>query len=151
MLAKQVSKHREIYCTSDTPLSEVFQKMMAQNCVCMPIVESSRHKNIIGTVTEHDICLKTITDGLNPKKITAGRVMNGNFITVGGEVSVEECYEMMKMMEVERLFVVDDNCAFIGILTENELKPEKPVVKLNAVVADLTVTSASPPKAQLAH
>jgi len=150
MLAKQVSRHKEIYCTTDTPLTEVFQRMMDQNCSCMPVVESPTHKNIIGTITEHDICLKTITDGLNPQRISAARVMNGSFTTVSCDSTIEECAELMELTETKRLFVVDEDGAFMGILTEKELKSEKLEVHLETVITDLTVTAALPPKMQLA-
>ncbi len=164
MLAKQISKHKEIYCTTDMPLTEVFQRMMELNCTCMPVVESPTHKNIIGTITEHDICLKTITEGLNPQRISAARVMNGNvdlvreptremngsFTTVNCDVTLEECAELMKLTEAKQLFVIDENGAFMGILTEKELKSEKPSVNLETVITDLTHPSALPQKIHLA-
>ncbi len=150
MLAKQVSRHKEIYCTTDTPLTEVFQRMMQQNCSCMPVVESPTHKNIIGTITEHDICLKTITDGLNPQRISAARVMNGSFTTVNCDSTIEECAELMELTETKRLFVIDEDGAFMGILTEKELKFSKPAVKLETVITDLTHSTALPQKLQLA-
>ena len=149
MLAKQVSRHKEIYCTSDTPLTEVFQTMMEQNCRCMPVVESPTHKNIIGTITEHDICLKTITDGLNPQRISAARVMNGNFKTVNCDSTIEECAEILKSSETKQLFVIDEDGAFMGILTEKELKSERPAVNLETVITDLSLTSALPQKVQM--
>ena len=91
MLAKQVSRDKEIFCTAEMSLTEVFKKMNELNCVCMPIVESPNHRNIIGTVTEHDICRRLIDGGLNPQRATAGRVMSGDFTTVGGETSLDNC------------------------------------------------------------
>jgi len=149
MLAKQVSRHKEIFCTSDTPLTEVFQRMMDQNCACMPVVESPTHKNIIGTITEHDICLKIITEGLNPQRISAARVMNSSFTKVNCDSTIEECAEKLKSSETKRLFVIDEDGAFMGILTEKELKPEKPPVNLGTVITDLSVTSALPQKVQM--
>lgn len=150
MLAKQVSKHKEIYCTTDMPLTEVFNKMMELGCNCMPIVESPTHKNIIGTITEHDICLKTITEGLNPQRIRAGRVLNGDFTTVSCDASIEECAQLMTLTKAKRLFVIDENGAFMGILTEKELKAEKPALNLETIITDLTHPSALPQKIQMA-
>jgi predicted transcriptional regulator len=151
MLAKQVSRDKEIYCTAEMPLTEVFNKMTELGCTCMPVVESPAHKNIIGTITEHDICLKIINGGLNPQRISAGRVMNGSFTTVGGDSTIEECAELLNLAEAERLFVVDENGAFLGVLTEKEVAPVKPQVTRETHVKDYPVPSALPPKVQLAH
>jgi predicted transcriptional regulator len=150
MLAKQVSRNKEIYCTTDASLTEVFNKMTELNCACMPIVESPTHKNIIGTITEHDICLKIITEGLNPQRIRAGRVLNGDFTTVNCDATIEECAELLKLTDPKRLFVIDEDGAFMGILTEKELRSEKPGVKLETVYTDLTHPSVLPQKIQLA-
>ena len=139
MLAHQVSKNKDIYCTSDTPLPQVFQIMMEKECSCVAIVESLAHKNIIGAVTEHDICLKTIADGLNPQRISAGRVMNGNVTTVSETATAAECFEILKKQNASRLFVIDENGAFRGVLTEAELKPETNTVKLEQIFSDLKV------------
>ena len=140
MLAKQVSRDKEIYCTAEMPLTEVFNKMTQLKCGCMPVLESLTHRNIIGTITEHDICRKLINEGLNPQRISAGRVMNGNFSTVGSETSVEECALLMRLARVERLFVVDDNGAFMGVLTERDVLPEKTAVNLESVITDYKIS-----------
>lgn len=151
MLAKQVSRDQEIYCTTEMPLTEVFNKMTELGCKCMPVLESPTHKNIIGTITEHDICLKLITGGLNPQRTSAGRVLNGDFTTVAGDASIETCAEILKLTGAERLFVVDENGAFLGVLTGRELVSEKPLVSLETVITEFPVPTALPQKIQLSH
>ncbi|MEP6902918.1 MAG: CBS domain-containing protein [Actinomycetota bacterium] len=148
MLAKQISTHKEIYCTPDIPLSKIFQIMLEQKCSCIPIVESLAHKNIIGAVTEHDICLKTITDGLNPQRITAGRVMNCNITKVSCEANLEECAELMKLTDSEKLFVVDEDGAFMGILSETELKPVEMPADFETFISNLKVAPVLPQEIQ---
>jgi predicted transcriptional regulator len=121
MLAKHISTCKEIYCLSDTPLQTVFRMMMENDCPCIPIVESLAHKNPIGAVTEHDICIKTINDGLNPQRLTAGRVMNCKITTVNGDATLDECVKLMAKTNSPRLFVVDENGAYSGIVTNLEL------------------------------
>jgi len=149
MLAKQVLRDGAIFCPSEMPLTEVFKRMNELGCACMPVVESPTHKNIIGTITEHDICLKIINGGLNPQRLSAGRVMNGNFMTVNAEATVEECAELIKISGVERLFVVDENGAFLGILTEQDLAPVN-AVTLETMITDFTRSPALPQKVQMA-
>ena len=148
MFAYQISKDKDIFCTSDTPLPKLFQIMVKNNCSCVAIVESLAHKNIIGVVTEHDICLKTIADGLNPQRISAGRVMNGNISTVSENTTTAECSEIFKRNNVERLFVIDDNGAFCGIITENDLQTESQINKLEQIFSDVQVL---PSLSQEAH
>jgi CBS domain-containing protein len=151
MLAKHISIDKGIFCSAETPLVEVFNKMTEIGCSCMPVVESLAHKNIIGTITEHDICQKIINGGLNPQRICAGRVLNFNFTTVSSEATVEECAAVLSITGAERLFVVDENGAFMGVLTEKELTPEKSPVNVETVIKDYSLAPALPSKIQLAH
>ncbi len=139
MTASQISKNKDIFCTSDTPLPELFQMMVEKNCSYVAIVESLVHKNIIGVVTEHDICLKTIADGLNPQRISAGRVMNGNITKVKESATTAECSEILRRQNAVRLFVIDDNGAFQGVLTEDDLKLETQIIKLDQIFSNVQV------------
>jgi CBS domain-containing protein len=121
LLARDVSIFQDIYCLSDTPLERIFDILLENDCGCVTIVESMAHKNPIGSVSEHDICLKTIRGGLNPQRLTAARVMNGHIITVRGDASLEDCARLMNKTACDRLFVVDDNGAYCGILTDKNL------------------------------
>jgi CBS domain-containing protein len=152
MLAKQISRDKEIYCTAEMPLTEVYKKMTETGCVCMPVIESPVHKNIIGTITEHDICRKIISGGLNPQRVRAGRVMSGNFTIVSGEATVEDCLALIKLTGAERLFVVDENNAFAGVLPAKDLSSEKIPVNLETVLADYPVAPMPlPQQVQFGH
>jgi predicted transcriptional regulator len=151
MLAGQVARRKEIYCTIDAPLTKVFQLMVRHKCNSIPIVETMRHRNVIGEVSEHGICLKTIRDGLNPQRLSAGRVMNGQITTVSSEATLEECAEILNLTGAETLFVVGENYAFLGVLTSAELKfanlPHNPEKMIN----ELPLAAARPPIAQMVH
>jgi CBS domain-containing protein len=146
MLAKQLTKDREVFCPAETPLAEVFNKMNELGCECMPVVESLNHKNVIGCITEHEICLKLINGDLNPKRANAGRVMSGDFTTVKSETPLEECAVLLKLSGAKRLFVIDENGAFLGVLTEADLAEEKPRINLETVINDYTVAQTLPPQ-----
>jgi hypothetical protein len=58
----------------------------------------------------------------------------------------------MNLTGAPRLFVVDENGAFQGVLTERDLAAETPVVSLETVVTDLTLAPrALPAKFQMVY
>jgi CBS domain-containing protein len=109
-----------VLCTADTYLQEVAQTMTRNNLYYIPVVESLIHKNPIGVVTERSICRRSIAEGLNPLKLTAGRVMNGNYKIVSPEASLENCHRIMESSGVRYLVVADENnvCRGIAIFDE---------------------------------
>lgn len=122
MLIREILPTNPLLCTADTSVPEVVRLMMDNNCHCIPIVESNVHKNPIGVVTEHDICLKSIAQGINPLRITAARVMNGNFESVSPETDLKECFRLMKEKNLQFLIVTDENNVCFGTADFEKVK-----------------------------
>jgi CBS domain-containing protein len=109
------------------------------------------HKNPIGSVSEHDICLKTMNDGLNPQRLTAGRVMNGKIVTVSGDATLEDCARLMQRHQTDRLFVIDENGAYDGILTDKNLVFEDSESNVNNVLNGIRISTLQGQELHLAY
>lgn len=120
MLVKDILQS-PIMITSDTYLQEVVQTMTQNNIFAIPVVESLVHKNPIGVVTEKSICRRSIAEGLNPLKLTAGRVLNSNYKIVTPNTSLENCHRIMQSCKVRYLVVTDENNVCSGIVTVDEI------------------------------
>ena len=121
MTIKEILPPDVIVCDADTYLQEVTQTMTQNNLFCIPVVESRIHKNPIGVVTEKNICRRSIAEGLNPLKLTAGQVMNSHYRTVSPDTSLEDCCRIMESCEARYLVVTDEDNACCGVVTFNEV------------------------------
>lgn len=126
MLVKELLLAEPFVCSIDDYLVESARLIAENNLVCLPVVESAAHKNLIGVVTDKEICRKAIAAGLNPSKTTVGRVMNCSFLTIDSETQVEECYRKMKDNAADFIFVTDENNSCLGVITKEDL-PHKDV------------------------
>jgi CBS domain-containing protein len=121
MIIKEILPPNPVVCTADTYLQEVVQTMTRNNLFCIPVVESLVHKNPIGVVTEKSICRRSIAEGLNPLKLTAGRVMNSDYRKVTPGASLENCHRIMESCNLRYLVVADENNVCRGIITFDEI------------------------------
>lgn len=121
MLVKELVLANPVVCLIDDHLQKTAQLMAENDLNCLPVVETLAHKNLIGIVTESDICREAIAAGFNPSKTTVGRVMNSSFFTVDGETDIEVCYRIMKENKVNHLFITDENNSCQGVITEDDL------------------------------
>lgn len=121
MLVKDALQNQTM-CTPDTNLQEVVQIMNQNNLYMIPVVESLVHKNPIGVVTEKSICRRSIAEGLNPLKLNAGRVMNGNYKTISPDADLESCRLIMQSSKIRYLVVTDDNNVCRGLITYDEIE-----------------------------
>lgn len=144
MLIREILPKNPVLCTADASLPEVVRLMIENNCECIPIVESNVHKNPIGVVTEHDICLKSIAQGINPLRITAARVMNGNFESVSPETDLKECFRLMKEKNLRFLIIADENNVCFGTANYRDVEG-----LINQSEVSLSFESFSNPSVQI--
>ena len=124
MLVKELDLTEPVVCLIDDYLQKSALLLSENNIVYLPVVESFAHRNVIGFVTDREICRQAIAKGLDPKKTTVGRVMNNRFFTVTPDTRTDECWRIMKENKVDFLFVNKDDNSCSGILTK-DLLPEK--------------------------
>jgi predicted transcriptional regulator len=121
MLVKELLLAKPIVCLIDDYLQKPAQLMAENDLTCVPVVESLGHMNLIGVVSDKEICRQAVAEGLDPFKTTVGRVMSCRFLTVDSETEVEECFQKLRKNKMKYIFVTDENNSCLGILTEEDL------------------------------
>ena len=110
-----------VCCRADDSLQSVAKMMVDNDCGCIPVVEDISSKIPVGTVTDRDICCRTVAEGKNPLEMTAGEVMTGNVVTVSPNTSIEECCNLMEDNQIRRILVVDNKGACCGIVAQADI------------------------------
>lgn len=121
MQVKDVMTPDPTCCTADTSLEEVAQMMVDCDCGCIPVVDSEDSLQPIGTVTDRDIAIRTVAQGMNPLEMTAADIMSSPVVTVRPETSIEEVSRLMGDNQVRRVVVVDENGQCCGMVAQADL------------------------------
>jgi len=106
------------YVTPDTKLSELAQRMRDEDIGSIPVAENDR---LIGMVTDRDIVIRALTDGVDPRECTARDVMSPKVLYCRASQTVEDVLENMGEQQVRRLPVVDDNKRLVGVVSLGDL------------------------------
>lgn len=125
MFAKDIMNKNSIVCTEEMPLMQVYQLMQDNGCEFVSVVENYAHKNPIGVVTEHDICLQVIGKGRSPRGLTAANVMNTEIIKILETSTLAYCSDLIDGSRTKRLLVVDENGALCGTLAQSDIEANK--------------------------
>lgn len=75
----------------------------------------------VGIITDRDIVLQAVADGLSPKAVFVGEVMTPTVATVSEEADLHEAVERMRAAGVRRLLVTQANGAIAGILSADDI------------------------------
>lgn len=94
---------------------ELFRKYHVGSLV---VVEEQRGMKIpVGMVTDRDIVIEVIAEGVDINAVTAGDIMSDRLISVREATSLPDALGLMQGNGVRRVPVVDERGGLLGILT----------------------------------
>jgi len=125
MFIKEIMNNNSVFCTEETSLTKVYELMSENDCDYVTVVESRAHGIPIGVITEHDICYQILGRGRNPRDMSAANAMNTNIVKMTASSELDDCLNLMKIKQTNRVFIVDENGRLCGTLSRAELEKTK--------------------------
>lgn len=119
MKVNQVMTAKPACCSLDTPLQEVAHLMVAHDCGEIPVVDAAGRP--LGVITDRDITVRTVAQGLNPLERKASQVMTSPPVTVSEEASLNDCTDRMEEHQLRRMLVVDKDGCLCGIVAQADV------------------------------
>ena len=96
-------------------------QMIAMRYGCVPIVSDDGSRNVVGMLTDRDICMATLQRGRAPHEVAIRDVMSDVVRSVGPSHELKEAEAIMRAAQVRRLPVVDGHQMLAGILSLADL------------------------------
>ncbi len=87
----------------------------------MVVSEKTGKRVPVGIVTDRDIVLEVIAEGVNINDVSVGDIMSGELATARESDDLLETIKTMRARGVRRLPVIDDDNELAGILTVDDL------------------------------
>jgi CBS domain-containing protein len=104
-------------CTLDDSAVEVARVMLQRDVGVVPIVESQDSRRLLGVVTDRDLVLRVVAEGLDPNEVVSMRdVMTEPVITCGAKDELPTVENLMKEHHLHRIVVIDDQRSVVGIV-----------------------------------
>lgn len=113
--------------TPDTAVANVATMMREGNFGSVPVAEQGR---MIGMITDRDIVLRCIAEGLDPAGMTAEQCMSPRILYCHDSDTVADVLRNMGEQAVRRLPVIDAQKRLVGIVSIGDLSaacPDKSV------------------------
>lgn len=86
------------------------------------VVEQRGSKRVpVGIVTDRDLVLEVLAEGVDPRELTVRDIMSTNLVTVREDSGLEFALREMGRAGVRRLPVVDDQGELVGVLTSDDV------------------------------
>jgi CBS-domain-containing membrane protein len=121
MKVKELMEIKVRSCLVDDSLNWAAQLMWEGDCGALPVV--GPEGDVVGMITDRDICMAAYTKGRPLTLIKVGDAMAKQVTTCSAESSAETAMSLMKEVRVRRLPIVDAQGKLAGILSLNDLAP----------------------------
>ncbi len=118
MKVKDIMTRQVEMAQSDVMVEEAAKKMKLHDIGVLPVQEKNQ---IIGVITDRDIVIRTIADGLNPKITTVRKVMTSQVVCCSENEDVEEAAKLMENKQIHRLVVLNSENKPVGILSVSDI------------------------------
>ena len=119
MQVREIMTAPPITCSPQTSLAVVASRMADADCGILPVVDERR--NLVGVITDRDICLAVSRTNRNALNISVREVMTGKVVSVGPEDDMRRALALMRSARVRRVPVVDDAGCVVGLLSIDDL------------------------------
>ena len=115
------NRHVATTATS-TEIDEVARTMRHRHVGIVVVVERRDDTDYpIGIVTDRDLVVEVLAQGLAPNAVTVGDIMSNSLVTAKDSDNLWRTLDRMSAKGVRRLVVVDDRGALVGILTVEDV------------------------------
>ena len=105
----------------NTKVLAAAQLMRRHHVGALVVVDAEEKSKPVGIVTDRDLVLAVMAEGLDTSLFTAGDVMSANLVTATPEMDALDAVGLMRAKRLRRLVVVDAAGRLIGIVTLEDL------------------------------
>jgi len=95
------------------------QLMGECDCGAIPVVD--RQGRMVGMVTDRDIAIRLVGNGVDTLRARVGDCMTDEVFACHINDSLDDCMRMMKRHQIRRVPVVDDRDRVVGIISQADL------------------------------
>lgn len=119
MSIKNLAKHKVISVNLEMNVDEI-AKIMKEHNIGNVVVVNEDNKPM-GIITDRDIIIKVIADGINPAEIQAGYIMTSNILVLDEYTPIQQVLEMMSAKGVRRAPIINSYGILVGIISADDL------------------------------
>jgi CBS domain-containing protein len=129
------------FCLPIDNVISVAELMKRENVGSVPVVDNDKTQKLIGIITDRDLALKVVGEGLEAKSTSVEAVMTRKVVTCRTDDELQVALDAMSENQLRRIVIVDNMNKVLGIISQADVatranQPEKTA----EVVKDISQT-----------
>lgn len=120
--------------TSTETLADAARIMKSEDVGSVPVVDEGR---LVGMLTDRDIAIRAVADGVDPTSLSVGEVASRDVVTVEPDQDLDEALALMARHQVRRLPVVEAG-RLVGIVAQADVALAAKDKEAGALLEDIS-------------
>lgn len=109
-------------CTPQDTAATAAQAMKTSGCGCAPVVDNIENLNLVGVVTERDICHGVAAEDLKASEVSVEEIMSSASVCCGADESLEAAAQKLLEHQATSLPVVDKAGSCCGTVSSHHIR-----------------------------
>lgn len=105
----------------DTSALVAAQLMRKHHVGALIVVDSEEKTRPVGIVTDRDLVLALMAEGLDPDVFTVGDIMSVELVLASPEMDAMDAVQLMRTKRLRRIVIVDEAGRLVGIVTMEDI------------------------------
>ncbi len=119
MKVKDVMTPKVSTCFVSDNLAAAAQLMWENDCGCVPVL--NEHAQVVGMVTDRDVCMAVFLQGASISEIKVSTVMSKQLFVCTSDDDLSAAEKIMIEKKVRRLPVLDMQARLVGLLALSDI------------------------------
>ena len=133
-----VMTQNPVYCLPGDMVIKAAELMKSGDLGPVLVVESEQTRKLVGILTDRDLALKIVAEGLDPRSTTVETVMTREVVTCLAEDDLQVALDAMAEHQLRRIPIVDNDNKILGIIAQADVatrggQPEKTATMVKEV------------------
>jgi len=117
----EVMTNNPFCCLPDDMVSAAAQLMRSENVGSIPVIENVQTRKLVGIVTDRDLALRIVAEGVEARSTAVEAVMTRTVITCLAGDDLQKAMEKMAAHQLRRIPVVDNENKLVGIIAQADM------------------------------
>lgn len=105
----------------ETSALVVAQVMRKHHVGALVVVDGTDKNRPVGIVTDRDLVLELMAEGLDPAVFTAGDIMSIDLVLANPDMDAMDAVQLMNAHQLRRLVIADEKGCLAGIVTMEDV------------------------------
>jgi len=117
----EIMRHDPVVCFPDDTAEVAARTMREHGTGILPVVRRNSGGQVIGVVTDRDLCLRVVGEGRDPLAVQVAECMTSAPVCCGPRDDIQYALLLMREHQVRRLPVVDSDYRIGGVVCLSNL------------------------------